>query len=181
MSKPGQPPTDPPQQTPAEKAAQGAPSAIVDELVALFEQQKSDGTARFGEVDKFVTRAIILLEMLRAGEFERFSDDRKLETALLLDSIGIDGETPPAEIQERIIRYFRGLSDRVNPELFVELERIKALSQDRAASMVATAAEAFRNLAGQEGPRAPMHDEKAPDEATKSGSLAQSLGWKVRI
>jgi hypothetical protein len=177
--------SSPPRDGTPETAGTAAPPAktseVVQELIALFEQKKSDGSARFSEVDKFVTRAIILLEVLRAGEFENLNDERKLETALLLDSMGIHGETPPEEVHERIVRYFRGLSDRINPELFVELERIKTMAQDRTASMVATAAEAFRNLAGEETPRAPMHDEKPPEDATKSGSLAQSLGWKVRI
>jgi hypothetical protein len=164
-----------------EKADGPKPSPVVQELLQLFEQKREDGSLRFSEVDKFVLRAIMLLELLHAGEFDNLNEERQLEIGLLIHSMGIRHDTPPTDVERLIGSWFAGLKDRINPELFAELERIKKFSQDLQANQIATAAEAFRSMVDDDGLRAPQHDEKAPDDSKPAQSLAQQLGWKVRI
>lgn len=159
----------------------GQPTTMADALRDVLEEKNAKGAPKFGAVDARAAQAIIYLELARRQDPEIFTQEQKLKLAELLDEIGIDENTDPAQVSGLVREYFTKL--KANPAIFVKLDRMlkrfkKVEDRLEAADQGASA---YQKLTDQEGPKAPGLDEKAPEGSKAAQSLAQSLGVKVRI
>lgn len=153
-------------------------SPIAIALDELFDQTKKDGTPKYTSEDVRAMRGLFLLEIVRRNQFDRLDEYRKVELAVLLDQIGINENTPPKNVEKMVRKYFMGL--KINPDMFVEVDRILRKAGKIDEAIEATAA-AYNKLTEKEAARAPAHDEEAPEDSTPAQSLQQQLGVKVRI
>src|SRR5262245_53683139 len=115
----------------------------------------------------------MLLELVRAGEAENFSEDVRVECALLFDAIGIYGDTETAKIQDMVMTYFKNLPGKVNVDMFLEVERIKKMAHNNKRNTVAAVAEAFRAMTDDDSAKmnAPKVGDKKPEGTVDLNAL----------
>ncbi len=156
-------------------------SALARALAEMFAETDKNGEPKFGDAEIHAVRAMILLELVRKEQIEELSHAHKVELALLFDAMDIDENTDPKEVEPKVRSYYKRLN--VKPSVFVRLNRLMEKyrrPKDRVEAIEETA-KAYDKIMDNEAPRAPQHDEDAPEEGKAAQDLAASLGVKIRI
>lgn len=160
---------------------QDDPGPLSEELAQLFDERKADGSPRFKDADVKAARAIILIEIMRRGGYPELPKEAQAEAAKLLSDLGFEDKTAPKDVDVLVERYFKAQS--VGPAIFRAMEKIIARHKklgDHVEAVDPNSA-AFRRLTDKDVERAPHVAEDAPEDATHAQTLAQNLGYKVRI